>query len=257
MISFITAFKKFKGPYDMIQHSALYSWNMNDIKVVAPLNEVGLKEKCAGYPNLTMIEGVRRARELGFSNQCPIVKDLIAAALPHFNTTMVALINSDIIITDNFLENVQKMVHKYGYDIYAVGSRYDIQLNYSVNDEETYKKVQQEDRKVYDVMTSSDIFITSKFIWRKIIHDMPDFILGRYGWDNWLHMYAEINSLKKMNCSEAIPILHCVHDHMHIFNQEKAKKEAAASSQHNIGLWNKVKDVYGTTKIGTWPKVEI
>lgn len=257
MISFITAFKKFKSPYDMIQHSALYSWNANDIKIVAPLNEVGLKEKCSGYPNLTLIEGVQRARELGFSNQCPVVKDLIAKSLPLLNTTIVGLINSDVIITEKFNEKIQKIVNRYGYDIYMVGSRRDIQLNYYVNTPETYKKVQKEKCEDYDTMTSSDIFITSKFLWRKIIHDMPEFILGRYGWDNWLHMYAEINNLKKLNCSDALPILHCKHDHMHIFYQEKAKDRAAPSSQHNIALWEKVRGIYGTTKISAWPKVEI
>lgn len=257
MISFITAFKKFKGQYDMIQHSALYSWNANDIRVVAPLNEVGLKEKCSGYSNLILIEGVQRARELGFSNQCPIVKDLIAKSLPLLDTTIIAFINSDVIITENFVEKIQKIINKYGYDVYMVGSRRDIQLNYYVNTPETYKKVQEEKREDYDNSTSSDIFITSKFLWRKIIYDMPDFILGRYGWDNWLHMYAEINNLKKFNCSDALPILHCKHDHMHIFYQEKAKGQAAASSQHNIALWEEVRGIYGTTRISAWPKVEI
>lgn len=257
MISFITAFKKFKPPYDMIQNSAIYSWRINEIKAVAPLNEVGIKEKCSGHDNLILIENVKRARELGFSNQCPIVKDLIAKALPFFDTTIIALINSDVIITEGFVDKVHRIIDKYGYDIYMVGSRHDIQLNYYVNSPETYKKVLQEEYSHYDHMTSSDIFITSKFLWKKIIHDMPDFILGRYGWDNWLHMYAEINKLKKYNCSDALPILHCKHDHMHIFRQEGAKEQHAASSQHNISLWNQVRGIYGTTRISAWPKIEI
>lgn len=257
MISFITAFKKFKPPYDMIQRSAMYSWKANVIRTVAPLNEVGVKEGCAPYDNITLIDGVKRARELGFGNQSPIVKDLILKALPHMDTVMVALINSDIIIPENFVEIIQKIVNKYGYSVYMVGSRQDIQLNYHVNSPETFKKVFQEKRVDYDAHTSSDIFITSKFLWRKIVHDMPDFILGRYGWDNWLHMYAEINSLNKFNCSSVLPILHCQHNHLHIKVQEGKEGRNADSSQHNIRLWEAVRGVYGTTRIKYWPAIEL
>ncbi len=256
-ISFITAFRKFKGDFDRVQQSCMYSWKANGISVIAPSNEVGIKEKCADWDNITIIDGVKRARELGFNNQCPIIGDMITRALPLIDTTMVGLINSDIIIEKDFAEKVQKIFDKYGYDIYLVGSRKDIDLHLTIHTPETYQQVLDLPRTPYDASTSSDIFITSKILWRQIAHKMPQFILGRYGWDNYLHFYAQVNQLKKFNCSEALPIIHCKHDYRHIRLQENADEKHAASSQHNLELWKGFEKVYGTPRIQHWPKVEI
>jgi len=257
LISFVTAFKKFKPPYSRIQHSVMYSWRANNIETFTPENEVGIKEACQGYSNVKMIPGVKRARELGFSNQSPIVKDMIAKALPLVNTTMIGLVNSDIIIESDFSERVEKIVRKYGYDIYLIGTRYNIPLDTLIDSEKSYEKVLKEKREMFDTSTSSDIFIASKFTWRKIIHEMPEFILGRYGWDNWLHTIAEIKDYRRFNCTKALTTLHCEHDHRHIILQEKIPKQAAPSSQHNFNLWQKVRDIYGTTRINAWPEIEI
>ncbi len=257
MITFITAFRKFKKLFDMIQHSAMYSWKAQGIPVIAPINEVDTKGACAGYDNITLIDGVKRGREIGFPTQSPIVPDLIAKALPVAETTMVAYINSDIIITENFVEKIQQMVNKYGYDIYAVGSRNEIDLKEYANTPETYKKVLEQEREAYDDSTSSDIFTASKFTWRKIISKMPEYILGRWGWDNYLHMMAEIYRLKKYNCTDVLPILHCKHSFSHIFAQEKCHGKEAPSSQYNLALWEETRGVYGTTRIKSWPEVEL
>jgi len=257
MITFITAFRKFKPPFDKIQFSAIYSWKANNIKVIAPLNEVGLKEKLKNQDNITLIEGVKRARELGFNNQSPIIKDLIDKALCYIDTILVAYINSDIIISENFSHIIQKIIDKYGYDFYAVGSRLNIELKECINSSEEYKKVFTQEKENYDESTSSDIFITSKFNWRKIIYEMPEYILGRWGWDNYLHMRGEILNLKKYNCSEILPILHCKHNFRHIFLQEKAWEREAPSTLYNMALWERTRSIYGTTRISKWPKMKV
>jgi hypothetical protein len=257
IISLVTAFKKFKGVYDRIQTAAMYSWKVNDLQVIAPVNEVDTKTVCQEYSYTTLIEGVKRGRELGYATQSPILKDLIKKALPMTKTSMVAFLNSDIILLEDFSKKIERIFDKYGYDIFITGTRYDIQLNYRVNDAKSYEKVQHEPRTMFDTVTSSDIFITSKFLWRKIIAEMPEFILGRYCWDNWLHLYVHINKLKKFNCTQALPVLHPIHGNEHIYQQEKAHGKDAPSSQHNLRLWTPFMEKYGTASIKNWPAVEI
>jgi hypothetical protein len=241
----------------MIQHSALYSWKTHNVQIFAPLNEVGLKEATGSYENVTFIPDVKRGREIGFNTQAPIVKDLLIKALPLINTPMIAMINSDIIITDNFIINLEKIFVKYGFDVFMVGSRSDVKLNYMVNSPETYRKFQEEPRKFYDNATSSDIFITSKFLWRKIAQEMPEFIFGRICWDNWMHLYGELHVGKKYNCTKVLPILHCEHGHEHIKAQEGIWGKDAPSSQHNLKLWMPIQNEYGCPRINHWPSVEL
>jgi hypothetical protein len=252
-ISTVTAFKHFQGNYDRIQKSAMYSWKANDLQVVVPNNEVDTKGSCAGFSNITVIEGVKRGRELGFATQAPILKDLIDKALPVIDTPMVAFLNADIVLLEDFTEKVEKIFEKYGYDVFITGSRSDIQANYYVNNEETYKKIQSEPRTPFP---GSDIFITSKFIWRQFISGMPEFIMGRYCLSDWLCLQAQVKKLKKYNCTNFIPTLHPVHGDEHIYQQEKAHGVKSPSSQHNMNLWISVMEKYGSVSIKNWPEIE-
>lgn len=255
LISFITSFKKFKPPYDRIQHSAIYSWQANGINVYTALNEAGIKDNCSKYPNIIYTPDVKRGRELGFKTQAPIVKDMIEKALPLIETPMVALINSDIIIEPGFPEKFKTILNTYGFDIFLAGSRQGINLTYTINTPEAYKKVVAEPRMPYDPGTSSDIFIASKFLWKKITSVMPEFILGRYSWDNWLHQYAQINLNKRYNCTKALPLIHCEHSYEHILIQEGSKERSAPSSQYNMSLWKPFLDKYGTARVSYWQHI--
>jgi len=257
IITFVTAFKKFTGVYDMIQKSALYSWQANDIRVLAPTNEVGVENNCKGFSNVTLLRDVKRAREIGFPNQSPIIPDLLEKAIEMTTTPLLALINSDIIIPSDFSVKIERIVEKYGFDAFMAAVRHDISLLYFVDSPEAYKKVLGEPRKIYDQSTSSDIFITSKFWWKKMLKTMPPFILGRYCWDNWIHSYAEVYIAKRFNCTDVIPILHCEHGHDHLFHQEKAHGKEAPSCQYNLKLWRPTLEVYGTAQVKYWKPIEV
>lgn len=250
-ISFVTAFKKFKPPYSLIQSSALYSWQVNDIKIVASENEVGLKGPCSVFTNLTLVPGIKRARELEFQHQAPVVRDLIEKTLPFIETPMVALINSDIIIPSNFNSVLDRIFRKYGFNIFLAIGRQDIQLTYQVTSPEAYQAVQKEHGKPAEDSTGPYTFITSKFWWRKVIQEMPDLILGRYGWDNWIRRYAQLHIENRLTASKALILLHCIHGHNHIIIQEKAQPGKDPSSQFNAGL---VKNGY--SQIDDWKAIE-
>jgi hypothetical protein len=256
LISLVSAFKHFQGNYDRIQKSAMYSWKANDLQVVVSNSEVDTKGSCIEYQNIVVVEGVRRGRDLGYATQSPIIKDLIEKALPAVETPMVVLLNSDFILQENFSKKVEMLLNKYGYDIFVTGSRNNIQLNYLVDSAVTYEKVQKEVRNIFDP-SGSDVFMTSKFLWRKIIADMPDFILGRYVWDNWLNLYAHRNNLKRFNCTKSLPVLHPVHGNEHIYHQEKAHGKNAPSCQHNLRLWTPTAEMYGAVSPKLWPEIEV
>jgi len=250
-LSFISAFREFEGEQDRIQQSCMYSWKANGIKVFVPINEEGIKEKCG--EDITLVGGVQTGRDLGFNNRCPVVKDLILKALPLIETETVALINSDIIIDQDFSVKVKEIFNKYGQDIFMVGARKDIDLKIFINTRETYLQVLSQEREIHNPSTSSDIFIASKAIWLRIANEMPPFLLGRFCWDNWLHLYAMENNLRKYNCSNALLLLHCEHGYRHIEIQENAGEGDAASTQYNVELFGK----RVAPNILKWPRIEL
>lgn len=258
MISFVTAFKDFVGSDRTAQRSAMWSWWYNGIPVLAVDNEPFVKVNCCEYNNVRLIRGVKTSRSLGFDNACPLINDMMLRSLPYVETPLVGLINGDIIIQADFRQRLERIVSRYGWDVFMTGTRFGLDLGYEINSEETYRQFHEEETKVHNEINSADIFIAPVQMFEKMSRDMPDIILGRYGWDNWIHFWAEVNAPQKLNCTHALKTIHCQHDHDHIEHQEGKPGRKALSSVHNLTLLRNMQNLYGTTvRINKWPRVEI
>jgi hypothetical protein len=258
MITFITAFKKFNGhpesvfkPYGIIQRSAVWSWRNQGIKIIAPDNELGLMKGVSPY-EIVWLKGVKTASDIGFDNFSPVFRDLMLDSIKFIDTPLIAYINSDCIIVDNFYDNLVNICKKRGTDFFSTGTRYSINLKIEINSEESYKKVLNSKRVIGDISTSSDIFISTKENFIKMANDMPEFIIGRYAWDNWIHLYAIDNFKNLYNCTNSLTILHCNHDYKHILVQEGYELKGAPSAVYNDKLWEQTKKNRTYPKISNW-----
>lgn len=231
MISIITSFKKFLRDQRTIQLSSLYSWSQNEAFIYAPLNEVGLEDATRPYPNFTFIREVKRGRELGFSTQAVILKDLLQKALPLIKTPIVALVCSDIILPTDFGKAIEELFQKNGKDIFVKGSKNIEKLGGIIDTVESYEKLQKGPQ---TYTGDPGIYITSKDIWEEIAGAIPEFIFGRVCWDSWLCQYGELNIPKNLSCPS---VFHCKHGMEHIKAQEGVWGIDAPSSQHNLKLW--------------------
>jgi hypothetical protein len=255
MITFITAFKPFNLTYLPIQRSALFSYKANGIPVIAADTEGDAGRFCTRFPNVTLLRNIRTALDLGFTNLSPILKDLLVQSTKLIQTPLVGLINSDIIIPMDFKDSLQKIIMKTGEQSFIAFTRYDLNLEFEIKSVHDLRKLFSRETTLYDEATSSDLFISSKEIFSVIAQEIPEFILGRYGWDNWLHLYAEVN-LRCFNGTKTIKTIHCKHDHNHILNQEGKPGRSAGSSIHNLSLLKPMQDKYGTAvRINYWEKL--
>lgn len=233
MISLVTSFKKFKGVYDNIQRSAIYSWRT--LPIYAPASEVDTVKSCSEYRNIKIVPNVRRAIDFGYNLSVPVFKDLMSGALAMSTSTMIGVVSSDIILPDNFLSKCIESFDRYGFDIVIAGTRNNIKLSYLVDSPESLVEAFTEKRYLHDP-NYSDIFITSKFIWRKILRDMPDFFFGRPFLNNYLYHSSECQE-KRYNCTNSIVTLHPIHSPDYVQRLEKISKETTA--QHNQKLIEK------------------
>lgn len=222
MLTFVTAFRKFKvDPFGLIQSSALYSWNRQKISVLAPDNEIGLHDHC---PGVSFLKGVRTGRDLGFSTSAVVLPDLLSSAIEASETLLVGLISSDVLITPDFMKSVEDIINLHGYETFLTSTRYSISLQFPVNSEETYEKAMGLPRSNHG---SPDLFITSKFQWRKMLKEMPEFIHGRSYWDSWILLYGKLHFSKHVDCTNTIPVIHCSHDGRY------RKLQGDAGNEHN------------------------
>jgi hypothetical protein len=252
-LSFITAFKRFDNFYGAVQRSALFSYGVNSIPVYVPNNEPDVVENCKKFSNVTVLEGIRTARNLGFSNQSPILKDMIKVALENIKTDYVGLINSDIIIPEGFSNKVMDIFNTHGSNAFVVVTRYDTDLFFEIDSVEKLVEFFQQKTTPYDESCSTDLFLAHKNIFYTFIVRMPDLVLGRYAWDNWLHYSAVENGFNCLNGTRILKTYHCSHTHFHILSQEGAAGREAPSSGHNTKMFLDIGNRIGSPiHINSW-----
>ena len=208
------------------QKSALYTWMLNSISVVL----VGSTK--FDFPGISYVSDVRTEACLGQGGDAPFIKDMILKSMPLISTPMVGLINSDILIQEDFSTIFSRIVAKHGENVFLTGSRYDVQCSIIVDSPEVLRKVQENKTSHQD--QSGDIFITSKSNFERMANSMPDLIVGRMVWDNWIHMYFRSQNIPCFNITDVLPTYHIVHGYNHM---PGGSIQNCLSVSHNINLF--------------------
>lgn len=231
MITFITSI--FENP-TIIQENALFSWTLKNIPIVIA-GKVSTIEKIKNrFPALTASPHVKTEKDLGFNGDAPVVKDMIKKALPYVQTPLLAIINSDVLIRWDFLSTLEKIITKYGPNIFLSGNRYDINYNIPIESEEALIEIWKKINGLHQDK-SGDIFISTKENFNKMADEMPNFIMGRMVWDNWIHLYFSEKDIPCYNISTILPVLHMNHDYSHL----QTSLEASPSVKHNCSIFRK------------------
>jgi hypothetical protein len=229
MITIFSAPKAFEDEHiSKIQHNALRSWlTLNeDIEVILLGDEHGLKEVAAAF-------GVRcipvKSRSI---SGAPLIDELFALARQHAKFSTICYLNADIILMEDFLPSVQVVMQRFP-SFLIVGNRYDLEIHDELqiqNDwREDLRRMVNDKGKLHPPM-GSDFFIFQK----DQFADMPSFILGRAGWDNWMMFKARHSNIPLVDASAAITAIHQDHDYAHLPGGEPHYRHP--ESNHNIKL---------------------
>jgi hypothetical protein len=86
---------------------------------------------------------------------------------------------------------------------------------------------------------------------------MPEFIMGRHSFYNWLHSYAEVNEFRCFNCTNSLISLHGSHNYDNLKILEGAIGMNAPSAQYNLKLFNPLKSLCGVVQIKYWQQLAL
>lgn len=211
LITLFTAPKPFTDPHiDTIQRNALKSWLMlgNDVEVVVVGDEIGVADVCKSY-QITHLPEVR-------CNQhgTPLISSIFTLAQDVNDSPILVYCNADIIFLSDFFNTVNKLV-ALKKPFLGVGQRWDIDVNeplvFTPDWENLLKLRMTTDGKLHE-QSGSDYFIYP----RHCFENIPDFAVGRAGWDNWMIFFARWNHWKVVDLTESISAIHQDHDYSHL-----------------------------------------
>ncbi len=211
LITIVTAPKPFTDPHiAMIQRNALDSWMKlgPEVEIIVVGQEEGVELAAKGLP-FRHIPEVRR-NHFG----TPIIRSMVDAARESSNSPMLAIVNTDILLLPDFLITAGSVCETMK-NYLIVSQRWDLDVREDLTATRNLAQdLQQKIRKhgVRHPRGGSDIFIFPRNCYR----DMPDLVIGRAGWDNWMIYHARVRKWPVVDASNAMTIIHQSHDYGHL-----------------------------------------
>ncbi len=211
LLTLFTAPKPFTNPHiALIQRNAIRSWAAlgDEVTILVLGEEEGLAENAATL-------GVRHIREIKKNaSGTPLISSLFETARQANDTPLLAYVNADILLMPDFVAQARRVM-SLTEQFLLVGQRYDLdvraELAFTPGWDERLRQDCASRGRLHKPM-GSDYFIYPRACF---IH-IPDFAIGRAGWDNWMIYEARQRGWKTIDATQSIQIIHQDHDYSHL-----------------------------------------
>ena len=210
MITFFSASKPFTDPrIAMIQHNAIRSWTLlPDVEIILLGNEEGLAEAAKEF-------GVKRIPDVNCNeNGTPLISSMFRLARENSHSELLCIINADMILMSDFIEAAKQMM-SFKEKFVLLSQRWDLDVTQPIEFAggwQNHLRSTVHDQGQLHRPAGSDFFLFPKSCYQ----DVPDFTIGRAGWDNWMIYKARTEKWSVIDCTPSVMIVHQNHDYSHL-----------------------------------------
>jgi hypothetical protein len=210
LITLFSAPKPFTDPHiALIQRNAIKSWTLlPEVEVILLGKETGLAEAAQEL-------GVKHSPNVKCNeNGTPLISSMFQLARENSTSDLLCIINADMILMSDFLEAARRS--RLQCDKFVLLSqRWDLDLTQPIEFTEGWQN--RLSSMVHRQGTlhrpaGSDFFLFPKSCYT----DIPNFTIGRAGWDNWMIYKARKEKWAVIDCTPSVMIVHQNHDYSHL-----------------------------------------
>jgi hypothetical protein len=214
-MSFLTLFsapKPFTNPHiNLIQRNALQSWLhlVPEVQVLLVGQEAGMAEAAAEY-------GVRLLPEvLRTEGGTPLVSSIFALARQAGDEPFLGYVNGDILLLPDIADATHRIAAQVDGPFLLIGQRWDLEVTEPLDFSPGWEgrlRLEVQQRGQLHRPAGSDYFVFP----RSAFTEMPDFAIGRAGWDNWMIYHARQQGWPVIDGTPDVMIVHQNHDYSHL-----------------------------------------
>jgi hypothetical protein len=238
-MTFLTIFsapKPFTNPHiDLIQRNAIQSWPHlgEEVEVLLIGDEPGIADVAAEF-------GVWHVPDVEKNYWgTPLVSSIFARARQTSQSPVMAYVNADIILMPDFLQACRLVSSQMDWFL-IVGQRWDLDLSADICftgdwDRRLVMEVAKRGRKNPSGM---DYFVFP----RQSFAAIPDFAIGRAGWDNWMIYHARQHGWPVVDVTPSVVAVHQNHDYSHLPGGKPHYD--LEESQYNVALAGEKASLY-------------
>lgn len=211
LLTLFTTPKPFKDPHIVtIQRNALRSWQAlgEEVEVLVIGNDEGVAEN-------TRELGLRHIPEVRCnSHGTPLISSMLEQARANSDSPYLAIINTDILLFPDILKAVRATSNAFERFV-MIGQRWDMdvtsELEGGAQAFAQFRKDVKTKGNLHPPM-GSDYFLFP----RECYASIPDFAIGRAGWDNWFIFKSRWEGWKLVDATKDVTIVHQSHDYRHL-----------------------------------------
>jgi hypothetical protein len=218
-MSFLTIFsapKPFTNPHiAAIQRNAIQSWSHlgDEVEIFLMGDEAGMVE-VASELGIRQFRDVR-CNELG----TPMVSSMFDLARRNSQSPILVCVNADVMFLPD-LVHASHQVLEQAQKFLMIGRRWDLDVRQISTDSrfdfkdgwERQLRAEVEQIGRLHIPAGSDYFVFP----RALYTEMPDFAIGRAGWDNWMIYHARQQGWAVVDATPSIMVIHQDHDYGHL-----------------------------------------
>lgn len=210
-LTIFTAPKPFTNPHiATIQRNAIHSWLQlgDEVEVFLVGTEVGMAEVSAEL-GVRHLPDVRR-NEWG----TPMVSSIFEVARAASEAPILAYLNADIVVLPDFVDTARQVAAQ-AERFLVVGRRWNLDIRQDLDfspgwDARLRTEVQA--RGLLYSPAGIDYFLFPRSLYTRV----PDFAIGRAGWDNWMIYHALRSGWAVINATSSLMVVHQDHDYSHL-----------------------------------------
>jgi hypothetical protein len=210
LITLFSAPKPFTDPHiATIQRNAIKSWTLlPDVDVVLLGEEEGLADVVKEF-DVKHIPGV------AFSEDgTPLISSMFQLTRENSKSNLLCIINADMILMPDFIEAAKQAI-KLKEKFVLLSQRWDLDVTKPIDFSDGWIDRQSSIVNRQGSLhrpVGSDFFLFP----RTCYTDIPDFAIGRAGWDNWMIFHARQERWPVIDCTPSVMIVHQNHDYRHL-----------------------------------------
>jgi hypothetical protein len=210
LITLFSAPKPFSDPHiAMIQRNAIKSWTLlEEMDIILLGEETGLAEVAREL-------GVRHIPHVKCNeNDTPLISSMIQLARENSQSELLCIINADMILMPDFLEAARGS-RRLRDEFVLLSQRWDLDITQLIEFTEGWEnrlRSTVHNQGELHRPAGSDFFLFPRTCYTNI----PDFAIGRAGWDNWMIYKARREKWTVIDCTPSVMIVHQNHDYSHL-----------------------------------------
>jgi hypothetical protein len=210
---FITLFSAPKAFTDqhiaIIQYNAIRSWTLlPEVEVIVLGKEEGLSETAREL-------GVKQLKDVACNKSgTPLISSMFRLAREQAKSDLLCIVNTDMILMPDFVRAAQHIV-KQKDNFVLLGQRWDAEIAERIEFSEGWQERLRStvfDKGSLHRPAGSDFFLFP----RSCYGEVPDFAIGRAGWDNWMIYKAHQEKWPVIDGTPSIMVIHQNHDYGHL-----------------------------------------